>query len=804
MEERLGITVFPSVVIGLGEFGLRIIERVRSEIIEVEPKLELITSFVAVRGAGEGGIKAFSLTDSPIEGECVDMPRREAFQTFQIALPEVQVQLHEAIRKVRLHRSLVAVGKRPEEIGIYVYIVADLKEGISSGIILPLSYQVRGLLADQPYHSIVGLFSIANFSPPLEQQRERAMLYAALKELDYFIRMPYDKPSVNEIMGFPVKGPPLNHCYLFDVTKEDGSLVEGPEELRSAMSCFLLSLLISSFEEEMGKRLHRLGLAERGGFYSGGGVAVLYYPVDRVTTWCAAKLGANFIEEQLLRPSRLNLSALSEEGEQAGEEALSLKKWMGKLIDGIPARMTGKGLHIELEVDRPNFDEIAKEDWADRIASFDSLFGTHRFPLYQRKLEENASRLHERVISRLSKALDSALTEARLYPSGIPGARKILEKFEETLAKRKQELEQYRAEFPLDPEGDLRTLEEAALNFPPFPALLARLLLLCILEVYLGLSFFQLLDFLSLFSLLSLFALCLLTVVSGLCWFKRKDDLLIQKRERCMENVGRKYSAMLETQALAKIRETIQKVEEWIGEMRAKLDELWNELEEAQNKLYQAMEASLVAAEPFVRLAVSEEVLRDFYLRFVPSKEALLSSLLEEEGLLNNWKDLKEGIIREKLLSFGKKAFRGPLRGVSLEQILRERIPPSPEERLRPLLDLAVPLLKFNLEGLGEGLSAWPGDFIALENFSSSVLSSFISKELREMEHFSTGDPYHVFLCRTRHLLPLISIGTVARLLRELYQKVDKEERKALHLLDEWADLPEPSVSGQRVGGREC
>jgi hypothetical protein len=798
MEERLGITVSPSMVIGLGEFGLRIVERVRAELIEVEPKLELITGFVAVRGVGEGRIEASPLTDSPIEGECVDMPRREAFQAFKEALPQVQAQVHEALRKVRLHQSLVAVRKRPEEVGLYVYIVADLREGIPSGVILPLSYQVHGLLADQPYHSVVGLLSIANFSPPLEQSRERAMLYAALKELDYFMRMPYAKASVNELMGFPVSGPPLNRCYLFDVTKEDGSLVEGPEELRSAMSCFLLALLISSFEEEVGKRLHRLSLVERGGFYSSGGVAVLSYPVDKATIWCAAKLGKDFIEEQLLRPSRLNLSALNEEGERVGEEALSLKKWTEELINGIPARMTGERLHIELEVDRPNFGQIAKEDWADRIASFDSLFGTHRFPLYWRKLEENASQLHERVISRLSEALDSALTEARLYPSGIPGARKILEKLEETLAKRKEELEQYRVDFPLDPAGDLRALEEAALNFPPFLALLARLLLLCVLEVYLALPFLLLLGFPLLFSLPFLLPLCLLTVAGGLYWFKREDDILIQKRERCMENVGRKYSAMLESRAIAEIKEIIQEIEGWIEEMRAKLDDLWRELEEARDKLHQAMEASFAAKEPFVRSAVGEDVLRDFYLRFAPPKEALLSSLLEEEGLLDNWKDLKEETIREKLLSFGKKAFRGPLREVSLDQILRERTPPSPEERLRPLLDLAVPLLKFSLAGLGEGLSAWSGDFIALEDLSSSVLKSFISKELREVEPSSTGDRYHLFLCRTKHLLPLISIGTVVRLLKEPYQKMDEKERRVLHLFDEWADLPEPQVSVRR------
>jgi hypothetical protein len=40
----------------------------------------------------------------------------------------------------------------------------------------------------------------------------------------------------------------------------------------------------------------------------------------------------------------------------------------------------------------------------------------------------------------------------------------------------------------------------------------------------------------------------------------------------------------------------------------------------------------------------------------------------------------------------------------------------------------------------------------------------------------------------------LVSIGTVVNLLGEPYRKMDEEERRALHLFDEWADLPEPSI----------
>jgi hypothetical protein len=805
MEEKrkLSISASPSVVVGLGEWGLKIVSGLREELIGVEPEMGLVTGFVALRGTSEGKIEAISITDSLNKCESVDMPRREAFEAFKAAEPQVRGEIYEALREVRTHRSLVSVGRRSER-GLYVYIVADLNEGVSSGVLLPLCYEVKRLLVDQPQHSIVALLSIANFSPPSEQPEERALVYAALKELDHFMRMPYAKPDMSERMGFPVEEPPFQHCYLFDVAKEDGSLVEGPEELQGAVRLFLLSLLVSSFEEEVRKTLYRLGIQRQRGFYSSAGVAALSYPVGRAIGWCAARLGSEFIEEELLNPARLNLSALDEVGERAGEDVLGLRGWMGRLVEGTLAKLVGEGYRIELEVDRPNFGEIAKEDWADSIASFDSLFGTHRFPLYLKKVEENAPQVREGVLSRLSEALDSALNKAHIYPSGIPGARKVLEKLEETLAKRKQELERYRADFPENPEGDLRALEEAALNFPPFTSLLARLLLLCALEFYLTLAFSKLLPLLS--SLLPLppfppllspilsFLLCLLTIAGGLYWFKRKDDILIGKREKCMDNFQRKYSLMLERRAISEMSGIVEKVEERLGEMKGKLEDFQKKLEGAKEGLLQGLRVELAKEAPFVHPVLNGKALNDLYLRFAPPREAMLHTLLEVAGLLDDWASLTEEAIRKELLSFGENAFGRYLRDLSLDRLMLERRPPSPEGRLRPLLELAVPPLRFSFDGLGEGLSAYSEDFIALENLSTSVLSGFISEELREFKPFSTGDRYHIFLCRTRHLLPLVSIGTVVNLLGEPYRKMDEEERRALHLFDEWADLPEPSI----------
>jgi len=250
--------------------------------------------------------------------------------------------LHEAIQ------SLYRVEEDKADQALRVVLVGSLAGGTGSGLILPVAMYVRNYLATrfrQSANITRGFFILPEvFYEVIPGQAERnnlkANAYAALRELDAFlmkgdatlperymdsVRMQFPRAASEGYEEYDIR--PYDFCFLFDAQNAEGGKLSSFEQyLDHAANCIYAQSIgpmnkrSNSSEDNTIRKLAK----ERGrNRYAGAGASMLVYPFEDIRTFIALKWARQSVSKQwLVFDNRFN--EMCKENEQKREEGLAV------------------------------------------------------------------------------------------------------------------------------------------------------------------------------------------------------------------------------------------------------------------------------------------------------------------------------------------------------------------------------------------------------------------------------------------------------------------------------------------------
>jgi|GEM_PF-1945675 len=262
----------------------------------------------------------------------------------------------------KLRRALdIEVAKMGRKSSIVkVYIATSLAGGTGSGMFLDLAYIVRHELQRFGINScyITGILFMPDIFAPLmgsanQLERLQANAFAALEEVDYFMRHPEFKVQYSErysISPLPVNSRPFDLCYLIGRHNERNRSVEGPDSATDMVAQGVMMEILSPMSGEGTNRLDSIQAAKGQGreypiAYSSFGVSSLTYPVSPVMAWCALRSVATFIIGGILKPIRPQGQAAEEAGNFVDAHSL-IETRLDSLITSLQCDQSGKRLQL--------------------------------------------------------------------------------------------------------------------------------------------------------------------------------------------------------------------------------------------------------------------------------------------------------------------------------------------------------------------------------------------------------------------------------------------------------------------------
>jgi hypothetical protein len=466
-------------------------------------------------------------------------------------------------------------------------------------------------------------------------------------------------------------------------------------------------------------------------------------------------------------------------------------------------------LHLGLHFARFRFEHTRKEDWAEAIRSYGVLFRHNRLPRFRRTIEENAALLAGEVLSRQERGIEALPQAASLYPGGLDTARVVVRMLAERLQDRMEALAAGAPAAPLRVESRLEALDHAACNFPDLPAFAARLVIFCLVGAYALLTavsgFQDRMGGSRWWGPVAAVLLCALIVGACVLWLWRKDRRLVGLRERCVGDSERTYAALLEANArqqlmalcgelraaLERALEDLCRLEGVVREVEGELDALWPAHSQG-NALpaYLSDGSASIRWHPLFRPAAVNRCFAEWaFARWRQTPGNMLRPLLQEHGLLWDWRGVESGVLLDRILAYGRQAF-APVREMTLDDVLQRKKDAEAETLSLSLAREAIPLLRADLDPLGGGSHIHNARYLLAKDPGRSDIAVALQGKQPDWTVIATGDPYVVACCRVRQMLPLAALRDLTLRGRRAYAALEPDEKRDIHLFDDWQGLP--------------
>lgn len=367
----------PTLLIGLGGTGCKIIERV-SKMVSEDQRSNIAfavfdTDINDLRGIQERNpfIKTIQTSTKQTVGEYLNKDAHARDSWFPVNAILNGKTLTEGAGQVRsisrlaletviragkiepLHEAIQSLYKVEEDKAdqaLRVVIVSSLAGGTGSGLILPVAMYVRNYLAThfrQSANITRGFFVLPEvFYEVIVGQAERnnlkANAYATLRELDAFlmrgdatlperykksVRMQFPRVAAEGYEEYDVR--PYDFCFLFDAQNADGSKLNSFDQyLDHAANCIFAQSIgpmnkrSNSSEDNTIRKLAK----ERGrNRYAGAGASMLIYPFEDIRNLIALKWARQCVSKLWLTYDN-RYKEMCKENEQQREEGLSTKE----------------------------------------------------------------------------------------------------------------------------------------------------------------------------------------------------------------------------------------------------------------------------------------------------------------------------------------------------------------------------------------------------------------------------------------------------------------------------------------------
>jgi len=695
-------TVRPTLVIGLGGTGHRILLHLKRQLIR------------AYGGVPEARIRllAFDTADEPLavslEGELISLETdRELFNVGRTPVPNIlrnldrqpaiaarlpsiqaipAVALRGGARQIR-PLGLVALLWRFDEVeerveeaiwqlagketlgrregitqGINVFICNSLVGGTGAGMFLDVAYLVRALFAELggmgDFCYITGVGVLPQVFRRIEGPNIIPNAVAALKELNYcMLRGDFScqYPNGRWIRSLQ---PPFDLYYLVDGVDEQGYTWRGLDELCAMIAAGLFLQIGSQVGRKGENDFDNLSdvlsgqTADGYGTFCGSfGMATLVFQAPQIAAWCSARLAVQMIDAGLLRPADPAVARA-----EAGAFLKAHIPRMDALLQELGQDENGVPLVIDLrfpERSRQGRDALTPSGVIRRVHDYRHvrLEGDYRTWI----------RANSRAIAaQMEQALEERVCAALADPAvGVNGALALLESVAFLLSKLTDRLENRRAAAEAESrrlETEMAAREEAARQAANTLFLWRKQAVVAACDRYLKVA------------------------AAGLA--QALQEMICEGALTVVVHLGR--AAETWQQRLKGLRSALTAARRQLVEEKAAILE-------AQE---QGEVASINLADPAYCQAL--------YQRYAPPPLDALAELLREESLID-WSDLPSAELVARLRTVAMRPFQ-PLSRMSVEDALRDRADEtSPQSYKERLFRLAAPSWNLDLTRLEDG-----------------------------------------------------------------------------------------------------
>ena len=194
-----------------------------------------------------------------------------------------------------------------------VFIILSLCGGTGSGILLDVAYLCRYLLRGlHPRINVMAVLPTALDTIPtigrttIIRDKNRANTYACLKEIDHFLSNPRWVCLYPDGVRIEVSAPPFDFMYMVDLRNQRGERLNSIDDICEmiASAIFLSTGLPTAREMERQDTISHVTLAKvQGKFRSYSSVAItsLIFPKERILDYCSAKMAEALIREGFLQ-----------------------------------------------------------------------------------------------------------------------------------------------------------------------------------------------------------------------------------------------------------------------------------------------------------------------------------------------------------------------------------------------------------------------------------------------------------------------------------------------------------------------
>ena len=784
MQQRVGMR--PTLLIGLGGTGQKVLVQLKARFMrnygEVPPAVEFLcfdTDQTVEQTQVDGKIVRLTADTELINIGGIETPNiirnldkypaiadwitedKERIPTRAIVMGAQQVRplgrlslfwrVEDVARKMQASvQRLTDLKLALEQRGINVFVVSSVCGGTGSGAIIDIAYLIRHVIERSGLASsfcyVNGILALPSVFPNVAKLGIESNAYATLAELDYFMesgewQCDYGNPRLSTVQFSGQR--PFNICYLVDARNEQGQGLAGLDEIAPmlAEAVYLqISSQVGAANNSAFDNVRVLALRteykeegkQKPTAYSSLGTASLLFPAAKIIELCAHRLGAELIQQELLRKDTA--------GGQVAAAVTGFQQAQQLEIENLLQQIArdAKGNLLRIALDPRALDRFKEGEVFGATQAYLSRAENTVDNEFNQTLEANRRAL----VDRLGKVLDGEIEHIVDDPGrGMHFAIAFLDQLDASLTANRAALDKSQSEMAQRRDRAQTQLRQTQQAYAE----------------------------------------------SFRSMFIGRSSKIKEARNRHIEMFQNYLAARFEVRKREIGISLLAGLSSSIQAKRAALQGVVDRLSFIQSQFSAHMER-LASGKSRVDFVLAQDITnnadtdRYYAEHFQRLGSAPAAALLGAEGPLHSWVGLEQNDIADRILRYTRSAF-GDINQIAVEQIILEkREAVDPAKRLQELVNRSVPFWMYKKEGVLA--QDWEGDKIVVIGLADRERS--IYKDTTETGQLltSTFDPHQITVLQTKHGVPLFAL-TQFKDFKQAHDHVMRQGLKPLYVFPE-------------------
>lgn len=722
--------------------------------------------------------------------------RRQAYQSLIDNAASLRQSLEISLHELRAHPRLLQSGLAYHLlVNLNIFLIGDLTNPHTSGLLFPLLTILQDLLANEPYCTLASLLRVALFqqkgttgSEDPESARvfrqAAAGLHVALAELDSFLKTSesglFRRVAID--LGLPDCETTPHQIFLFDRRKEGSLMVQDEQELSLIMGNFCLALLSG----DLSQKLSGSGAYDRAGFnplYNSAAASALLYQPEPLIQACAAWLGISFLTGAIPEEKSPNLALVTELTTKILPVLGTLPEWLDQGCQGLPFQRSQDEARpgLAMHLDGPGFENTQPSEWENLLRQYCERLFEVELPLYCESFLEQFNLFQSARLDGLRSWLQSFVQDGLAIGAGFSTLMQAAQAVEGQTSLNMQSLQDLSAARSRLTTAELESAFESLANLvarPPYRPSLRSLR-----QTFREAIAAQQAKPRRIHNLRSWLSEIIVR------WLRRGELQLIAGRETCLHTIELALVDRFIEVILADLHAASESLQGLLVQSYEDIDNLEETYRLAQAQLEvhaREVQNHLFSPAPLFRPEViTPAVFRWAREHWKPGWEEMRIALIHQSGWLSDWRQLSPEALLQRLLAYCRMIYAPGLAHLSLSEVFDHSDTRLPQVIPAAMIAGSIPLLRANFDRLGGGATAWEIHGLQTFDRQPETIQTLAAQTALEWENLGSSDQRALFVYQVRQGLPLLALADLLRQGQKAWDSLDENHREQLHLFAE-------------------